>query len=136
MEITHTWKVRKLIQRNDDSGTVIQVFYKVHSTNGERYYVSPGGVELDTENITNFVSYENLTEELVVSWIKNKLGSDLGGHEKLNIEKINSFKNVIASDIKVRNLPWQIQEVTVSDGNQTQDTLIDTNNTDPDIPTQ
>lgn len=111
MAITHTWTVRKLIQKNDNSGLVIQVFYKVHSTDGEYYYVSAGNIELETENISNFIPYQNLTEELVIQWVKDKLGPNLGNHEQINSDWINAAKNPVSSIIKVEKLPWIPEEI-------------------------
>lgn len=108
MAITHTWDIRKLIQKNDSTGTVIQVYFKVHSTEDEYYYVSAGNIDLDVDNIQNFISYENLTEELVIQWVQDKLGPSLGGYEQTNIDWINAAKNPIPSDTKIENLPWEV----------------------------
>jgi hypothetical protein len=86
MEITHTWKVRKLVQKNDENGLVIQVFYKIYSTDGEYSYVSAGTIELGTENISNFIPYQDLTEEIVLQWIRDKLGSNSEDLEKMNVK--------------------------------------------------
>jgi hypothetical protein len=107
MEITHTWKIRKLIQKNDGSGLVIQVYFKVHSTDGEYYYVSAGNVELDTDNIENFISYQDLTEEQVIIWVKNELGSDSESLEQINTDWINTATNPIPSPTKIEKLPWE-----------------------------
>lgn len=109
METTHTWTVRRLVQKNDGSGLVIQVFYKVHSTDGQYYYASSGNVELETENIFNFVPYQNLTEELVIQWVKDKLGPSLGNHEQINSDWINAAKNPVPSPVKIEELPWYVQ---------------------------
>jgi uncharacterized phage-associated protein len=107
MEIAHTWKVRKLIQKNDGSGLVIQVIYKVYSTDGQYSYNSGGNVELETENLSNFVQYSDLTEELVLQWIKDKLGPNSGDLEEINTDWINAARNPIPSPTKVENLPWE-----------------------------
>jgi hypothetical protein len=107
MSITHAWKIRKLIQKNDGSGLVIQVFYKVYSSDGEYDYVSAGNVELITENLLNFVPYADLTEELVIGWVKDKLGPNLGNHEQINSEWINAAKNPAIPTTKVERLPWE-----------------------------
>lgn len=109
MAITHTWKVKKLVQKNDGSGLVIQVFYKVFSTDGQRDYASAGNVELITENISNFVPYDQLTEELVIGWVKDKLGVDLGNHEQINSDWIIAAENSIIPTTKVEELPWEVQ---------------------------
>ncbi len=111
MEIIHTWKVRKLIQKNDGSGLVIQVYFKVHSTDGEYYYASAGNVELDTNNIESFVSYQDLTEEQVILWVKDKLGESASDYEQANIDWINDKKNSPAPTTKVERLPWEPEPI-------------------------
>lgn len=108
MQITHTWKIRKLIQINDNSGTVIRVYFKVHSTDGTCYYVSGGNVELNVDNIVNFVPYEDLTEEIVIGWVHDKLGTSLGGYEQLNSDWINSAETPIIPETKTEGLPWEV----------------------------
>jgi len=107
MEIVHTWKVRKLIQKNDGSGLVIQVIYKVYSTDGQYSYNSSGDVELETEDLSNFIPYSNLTEELVLQWVKDKLGPNSGDLEQINTDWITSARNPIPSPIKIEKLPWE-----------------------------
>lgn len=112
MEIVHDWKVRRLIQKNDGSGIVSQVFYKVHSTDGEYFAISAGNVELETNNIVDFVPYIDLTEELVIQWVKNRLGPSLGNHEQYNSDHIISIKSASPPETKEEILPWEIVEVT------------------------
>lgn len=109
MEITHTWKIKRLIQKNDESGLIIQVYFKLYSTDDEYSYASAGNVELDINNIKNFVSYESLTEEVVIEWVKNKLGMNCQNYEQTNIDWITSVKNKIAPAIKIQELPWLLE---------------------------
>jgi hypothetical protein len=107
MAITHTWQIRKLVQKNDGTGTVIQVYFKVHSNDGMYYYVSAGNVELDVDNISNFVAYADLTEMIVIGWVHDKLGPSLGGYEQINEDWINSAKTPSTTTIKIEKLPWE-----------------------------
>jgi hypothetical protein len=106
MAITHTWSIRELVQMNDNSGTVVRVRYNVTSTNGEISTQSDGAVELETENIENFVSYESLNEETVIGWVKEKLGESLGGHEVNNAAWIDAVANPPAPKTISTELPW------------------------------
>jgi formylmethanofuran dehydrogenase subunit E-like metal-binding protein len=111
MGIAHTWKIRKLVQKNDGTGTIIQVYFKIHSTDGEYYYASSGNVELDTNNIESFVSYQDLTEEQVILWVKDKLGESASDYEQANIDWINDKKNSPAPTTKVERLPWEPEPI-------------------------
>jgi hypothetical protein len=106
MAITHTWSIRELEQLNNGSGTVVRVKYNVSSTDGTVSTQSGGGVELDTENIENFISYEDLTEELVLGWVKEKLGPNLGNREVNNASWIDSVVNPPAPKTISTGLPW------------------------------
>ena len=106
MPITHTWSVRELEQLNDSSGTVVLVNYSVESTDGNISTQSNGSVELDIANIQNFISYENLTEEMVLGWAKEKLGENLGNHEVNNAAWIDSVVNPPAPRTINTALPW------------------------------
>lgn len=107
MPVTHKWSVHRMEQLNDDSGTVVRVDYIVNSTDGDNSIQSHGTVELEVENIENFIPYENLSEEIVINWIKIKLGPSLGGHEINNSAWIESIINPPSSNIILTELPWQ-----------------------------
>jgi hypothetical protein len=106
MEITHTWSIGELVQLNDNSGTVVRVRYNVNSTDGNISTQSGGGVELETGNIENFISYEDLTEELVLGWVREKLGPNLDNHEINNAAWIDSVVNPPAPRTISTELPW------------------------------
>ena len=106
MAIAHTWSIGELVQLNDNSGTVVRVQYNVNSTDGTISTKSEGLVELETENIDNFISYESLTEELVLGWVKEKLGPNLGNHEVNNAAWIDSVVNPPAPRTINSALPW------------------------------
>ena len=106
MAITHTWSIRELVQLNDNSGTVVRVEYGVNSTDGNVSTQSNGSVELETATIENFISYEDLTEETVLGWVKEKLGENLGNHEVNNAAWIDSVVNPPAPRTVNSPLPW------------------------------
>lgn len=106
MTITHTWSVNRLEQINDGSGTVAHIQYNVHTTNGELSCHSSGMVTLNTDNIENFISYENLTEEILLEWVKESLGENLGNHEVNNAAWIDSVVNPPAPKFISQPLPW------------------------------
>jgi hypothetical protein len=119
MEITHTWNIRKLVQKNDGSGIVIQVYFKVHSTDEEYYYVSSGSVDLDVDEIQNFISYQDLTQQQVITWVKDKLGPDLGGYQQINTNWINDKKNPSTPTTKIERLPWEPDPILETQSEQT-----------------
>ncbi len=111
MEITHNWVIRKLVQKNDGTGTVIRVYFKIYSTDGEYSYVSGDNIELDVNNIQNFISYQDLTQEQVLEWVKNELGPGLGGYEQLNTDWIINQRNPFTPTTKIERLPWEPEPI-------------------------
>ena len=113
MAITHNWEVKRLIQLNDDTGTVCQVDYRVVSTEDDFEVINGGKVILDVENIENFISYSDLNEEMVLEWVKSKLSQKSVDHEADNVKSINSIKNPPKPKHITERLPWNQPQTTV-----------------------
>lgn len=64
----------------------------------------------DSKNL--FIEYKNLTQEIVLTWVQNRLGED----------EIASLKNYLANNIKNQqtpqvvtlDLPWAIAQPTIA----------------------
>lgn len=109
MLITHIWSIQSLEQLNNGTGTVTNILYKVHSSDSDSGVScnTTDKVELiQTENIENFIEYQDLTEEIVLGWVKEKLGQNLGNHEVNNASWINSVVNPPAPRTISKPLPW------------------------------
>jgi tRNA/tmRNA/rRNA uracil-C5-methylase (TrmA/RlmC/RlmD family) len=107
MAVTHTWSIIRLEQLNDGTETVTEVFYNVLSED-EISCNSSGGVQLNIDNIENFIQYQNLTEETLLGWVKEQLGENLGNHEINNAAWIDSVKNPPAPRTISQPLPWTV----------------------------
>ena len=73
MSITKTWEVNTL-QRELADGYVNKVIYRVNGTDGT--YSTRATGEVDLEKPETLVPYKDLTQEIVIGWVKAKLGSD------------------------------------------------------------
>ena len=73
MAITKTWEVNTL-QRELADGYVNKVIYRVNGTDGT--YSTRATCEVDLEKPETLVPYKDLTQEIVIGWVKAKLGSD------------------------------------------------------------
>lgn len=104
--ITHTWKINNIKQLDDKTGTVTNISFQLLSTNGNSHFISRGEVELNTNNIENFINYENLTQEIVLDWIKTNLGEKYLEYEMNHTELINSTTNLHNPKIVTKSLPW------------------------------
>jgi hypothetical protein len=93
------WKIANL-KRKPEDGLVIEVTWIMNfDLNGEKdRKVGMTKLEGDS-NDPNFVAYEDLTEEIVLDWIKSELGE-----EKIeNIE--NEFKTILENRIQKKENP-------------------------------
>jgi len=97
--ITHTWNILKLsaLKELDSQQNVIyQVDWEYITTDGETSEKTVGSTSLDRIIDNNFVSYENLTKEIIASWIEEKLGEDqMESMRQINTESIGYLKNLV-----------------------------------------
>lgn len=106
MSVTHTWSIKELIQINDGTGTVCEVWYSIDSVDGDFNVDGGDRITLNTENIENFVSYENLTEEIVIGWVKQALGQNVDLIESTHVNYIEQMKNPPVPQVIPAPLPW------------------------------
>jgi len=70
------WKIREL-EYIEELGTLQKVVKNIHwwveIHDGPDMGYNWGNVQLDVENIQNFIPWETLTEEQAISWVKNTL---------------------------------------------------------------
>ncbi len=102
-EVTHKYTINKLIQKNYDSGTVVKVEYEVETVDGDYRSKVTDDIELNVSNIQNFVKYEDLTEEIVLQWIKDIHGDK---NEIKNMIIIERQKNPPKPPTIEQPLPW------------------------------
>jgi hypothetical protein len=102
-EIIHNYKIKRLYQVNDESGTVRRVDYEVETISGEYSSTVEDSVDLEVSNIENFIEYQNLTEETVLQWIKDVHGDK---NELRNLRLIERKKNPPKPSMVVEDLPW------------------------------
>lgn len=104
MEPTLTWKVTK-IYWDEKSGGVSKARWTLFASQDgyEGYVKGQTSFSPDPSN-EKFIPLENLTEEVVLSWIKNNV-INKKGLEKL---AINRMKEKIPSSKDVSGLPWEV----------------------------
>lgn len=76
-----TWKIRNVMVYNTldgNSDVIYLVNYNVTATDDNgNVYVLPEEAMIDTSSITDFVPFEDLTEEVVLGWVTTNLGTDV-----------------------------------------------------------
>ena len=63
------------MQRKEDDGFVIHVWYRVDDVDGDYSSVATGECDY-TQSGDTFVPYDQLTQEQVIGWVKESLGAD------------------------------------------------------------
>ena len=98
MTITYSWLLQKLKTKTVDSNenVVCKVEYKYKGVDEAGNCVMiPGEVDLDTSNLSSFVSYEQLSQDQITSWVVSTLGAS-------NIDTMNDYISAeIASKILI-----------------------------------
>jgi hypothetical protein len=69
-----TWSISQM-QRKEDDGFVIHVWYRVDDVDGDYSSVATGECDY-TQSGDTFVPYDQLTQEQVIGWVKESLGAD------------------------------------------------------------
>lgn len=105
MAITYTWKVTGIKTADVDSlqNAVVQTYWQKIGTDENGNTGTFNGATPFTVSSTaeNFIPFENLTEEIVLGWIKEKV---VGGYEEHVNEQI--LKMLTANAVKDATLPW------------------------------
>ena len=106
--INYNWTVTSLWTKTvaDKLDYVVVVAFEVSGVDGEYSTSIPDSIQFSTESVGDFVAYADLTEEVVISWIKQTLGPDAVSSVESCIEgQINSQKNPPVSPVN-SPLPW------------------------------
>ena len=109
MSLTYTWKIKTLKKTSGTGlsdvivGTQWQVT-AVDEDGNEGKFDGATPFNLSTVNPDNFIAYEDLTEEIVLGWIKSVVVGGYWSHVNEQIEKqIELKKNPV---VEVSELPW------------------------------
>jgi len=112
MAITYTWKLtslKKYENYQDTDHVVFQTYWKKIGTdeNGVQGEFS-GATPLDVTNLNtdNFVPYDQLTEETILSWIKPVVVGEYEKHVNQQIAKQIAEKANQESQVGEKEMPW------------------------------
>jgi dTDP-4-dehydrorhamnose reductase len=115
MALTYTWKINGLKKQDNPSlqlnDIIIQTYWECIGTDEDGNSGTFNGAtpfNPDQVDINNFTTYENLTENQVLDWIKNVVGSNTvyKAHIDEQIQKqINVITNSVVA-VDAQALPW------------------------------
>ena len=114
MAITYKYKIGNLEYTNDDKKAVLIAHYDVRASDsdlGEQSVRSYGTVSFSPDpDASDFVAFEDLTEDTVLDWVKGELDTDsIEATLASKLEEANAPKTV-------SGLPWEEDSTLDSDG--------------------
>jgi hypothetical protein len=76
--INYTWIVTQLLTETIEGNEnyVVIAHCETIGVDGEYSASVPNVIQFSTEDVTVFIPYEDLTEEMVIAWIKESLGEE------------------------------------------------------------
>ncbi len=113
----YTWKLDSLKKTDTQSmsNVIIQTFWKktgIDENGNEGSFQGATPFDLSSVDPNNFVSYEDLTEEIVLNWIKSVVVGDYEEHVNEQIQRQIDLKANPIIDVKNNELPWSPVGVT------------------------
>jgi hypothetical protein len=100
----YTWNVAQM-ERHTADGAVMTVHYTVDANDGTYSAGAYGSVGLEQPDPEAMIPYADLTPEIVIGWVKEKLGGD---------EKVDEIQAALQAQLdeqrapsKAQGLPWQ-----------------------------
>ena len=109
MAANHTWSITNLKQLNDGTGTVSSVSYSIETVDSDDETIniqSSGEIVLNTDNISNFIPYEQLTEFEIIQWVRSYF-LDYTNLELQHTAFVEEQKILKSPDRVITNvLPW------------------------------
>ena len=93
MTTTFTWAIANL-ERETTDGFVYTAHYTVNATDGEAYSAGAYG-SIGFERPEELIPFDDLTQEIVIEWVKEKLGE----------EQVEKVETALQSQIDEKRAP-------------------------------
>ena len=98
-----TWGITQL-ERHTADGVVYTAHYTINANNGTYASSAYGSVGLEQPDPDNIIPFADLTKDLVIGWVQEKLGGD---------EKVEEIEAALQAQLdeqraptKAQGLPW------------------------------
>ncbi len=103
MTTAFTWDIAQL-ERNTADGVVYTAHYTIAATDGIYSASAYGSIGLEQPDPDNIIPFAELTKDLVIGWVQEKLGGD---------EKVDEISAALqaqldeqAAPTKAQGVPW------------------------------
>ena len=102
MSTTFSWNIANL-ERYTADGVVFTVHYTVNAEDGTYSAGAYGSLGLEAPEPDNMISFDNLTNEIVVGWVKGKFGEEKVAEIKAALQAQLDEKHAPS---KAAGVPW------------------------------
>lgn len=109
---SYTWHVTSMNafpEINGKQNVVVEVKFCVSGTDGKNTVTKDGSQSIELNEQQSFVNYEDLTEETVISWVKDVLGESGQATYTVEIDAILEQKKAPVVLPINTPLPWKLQ---------------------------
>ena len=100
-ETVYTWGIAQL-ERHTADGIVYTAHYTINAADGTYGSSAYGSVGLEQPDPDSTIPFADLTKELVISWVQEKLGGD---------EKVEEIKAALQAQLDQQRTPTTAQGV-------------------------
>ena len=111
MSLTYNWKLLRFSKKNNSelnlNNVIVQTYWSKTGTNEDGIsatFVGGTPFVLSQVDPDNFIPYENLTEEIVLSWIKSANNANTYIDEVID----DMIDQQVNPDIEEDNFPWNV----------------------------
>jgi hypothetical protein len=105
----YTWAIKQLNvipSKGQHTDVVHSIEWDVTGVDGDDSASTSGALSINTDNVQNFVAYENLTEEQVLSWLFAVLGQDGKQKAEAQVQAVIEAKRSTVAIVPKASLPW------------------------------
>jgi len=103
MTTTFTWDIAQL-ERNTADGVVYTAHYTIAATDGIYSASAYGSIGLEQPDPDNIIPFADLTKDLVIGWVQEKLGG-VDKVEEISAQ-LQSQLDEQAAPTKAQGVPW------------------------------
>jgi len=115
MAIKYTWKIVRIKTTNTDSfeNAVVNTWWQKIGTDDSDGVVGyfEGATPFDADQIdpNNFTALDQLTEDMVLGWVKNVVTGEYAAHVDAEIQRDIDDKRGTLTEIEEGDLPWNAE---------------------------
>jgi len=101
--IEYTWAITE-VERDPETGGIKKIHWRYMGKEGDIFFERFDVLNVQPDpNSSNFVPYENVTKEMVISWLETELADKIPELQQELTTQIETAKNEV---VNISGLPW------------------------------